>query len=318
MKVRSPRRGFEIVSGGVLAIVIAATFIPVLVNLVKDWLRDPNYNHGFLIPIVSGFLIWKRRSALKAAPISPSFVGLAGIVIAGGMFILGTAGAEVFTQRVSLLLLLGSLVVYLYGRRHFALIAFPLAFMLFAIPLPYVVYYGLTSPMQALAAKCAIWGLKGIGVQAVAEGNIIHLPNGSLEVAEACSGIRSLYAFLAFGALVASATSIATWGRIAVFLTTIPLAVAGNAVRVWGSGVSAYLFGLGATKGTVHEMFGLVVFSVSLGVYVLFRRLARSIWPSAASSPPSSSPSWGPSAGSSERAAPQREGSPHSSSSPGR
>ena len=157
---------------------------------------------------------------------------------------------------------------------------FPLAFLLLAIPLPYVIYYGITAPLQTFAAKCAIVGLKVVGVPAVAQGNMIHLPETSLEVAEACSGIRSLYAFLALGALLAHSMPIPLWGRLLVFASTIPLSVAGNAVRVWGSGLGAYLIGPETTKGTVHELFGLITFSVALGLFVLFRKGARNLWPS--------------------------------------
>ena len=166
----------------------------VLRELVVDWYRDPNYFHGFLIPIVSIYFIWTNREKLRRTPLAPSILGLPGVLVALAVLVLGTAGAEVFTQRVSLLLLLGSLVLFLYGWARLRIVAFPLLFMLLAIPLPYVVYYGLTIPMQAFAAKLAVGGLKIIGVPALTQGNIIHLPGGSLEVAEACSGIRSLYA----------------------------------------------------------------------------------------------------------------------------
>lgn len=268
--------------------VLLLAYVPVMVELVKDWVRDPNYAHGFLIPPISAYLIWSRRVELKGLRRSPSYAGLAGLVVAAVMLILGTAGAEVFTQRVSLIVLLASLVLFLYGKPHLRILAFPIAFFFLAIPLPYVIYYDLTAPMQLLAARCAAWGLRSLGVQAVVQGNIIHLPNTSLEVANACSGIRSLYAFLAVGALVAYSTTVPLWGRLVIFLSTVPLSVAGNAFRVWGSGMGAWLIGPEAAKGTVHEVFGLVVFIVCLGMFLLFRKGVRHLW-SPGSSPPSSS-----------------------------
>ena len=262
----------------------------VIVELFRDWIRDANYHHGFLIPIVSGYLVWKRRKDLKPETGGCSLLGLGGILLAVALFILGSAGAEVFTQRISLLLLLASLVLFLYGRRPLRAVIFPIAFLLFAIPMPYLIYYGLTGPMQAFAAKCAAWGLRTIGVQAIVQGNMIHLSQTSLEVAEACSGIRSLYAFLAVGALVAYSTAVPLWGRLAIFLSTIPLSVAGNAVRVWGSGMGACLVGPQATEGTVHELFGLLVFSISLALFFITKKVVRSLWSSDTSSPSSSSP----------------------------
>jgi len=261
--------------------VVIASYAPVLSGLVSDWIRDPNYTHGFLIPLISGYLVWTKREALRSTPLVPSLWGLGGLLVAVGLLVVGTAGAEVFTQRVSLVFTAASLTLFLGGWRHLGILGFPLAFLLLAIPLPYVVYYGLTAPMQALAAKCAVWGLSGLGVYVLAEGNVIHLPNTSLEVAEACSGIRSLYAFLALGALVAYFTAIPFWARILIVLATIPLSVAGNAVRVLGSGLGAYLIGPEAAEGTLHELFGLVVFVVSLGIFILIKRVARTLWSSA-------------------------------------
>jgi exosortase len=114
-----------------------------------------------------------------------------------------------------------------------------------------------------------------------AQGNIIHLPETSLEVAEACSGIRSLYAFLALGALMAYSMSIPFWGKLLVFLSTIPLSIAANAVRVWGSGIGAHLFGPKAVQGTVHELFGVVIFAGAILVFLTVRKGARVLWPSA-------------------------------------
>ncbi len=272
---------------GILAALLLG-YGSVLIELVKDWARDPNYSHGFLIPVVSIYLIWNNRLKIRETAAAPSLWGLIGLLVGAALLIVGAAGAEVFIQRISFILVLGSLALYFHGRARLLLIAFPLVFLLLAIPLPYIIYYSLTGPMQAFAAKCAIWGLQVVGVQAIAQGNMIHLSNTSLEVAEACSGIRSLYAFLAVGALVAHSTPISLWGRLLVFFVAIPLSVAGNAVRVWGSGMGACLIGPEATEGTVHEMFGLLVFAVSLGIFILFRKVAGKLWSSDTSSPSSS------------------------------
>lgn len=279
----------------VLIGVICGAYVLVLYELVKDWIRDANYRHGFLIPVVSVYLIWQKRNEIRSLAPQPARVGLLGVLIAGAMLVVGTAGSEVFTQRVSLVVLLTSLVLFLYGWRHLRIAGFPLAFLLLAIPLPYVIYYGLTAPMQAFAAKCALVALRGVGIPAVAQGNVIHLPETSMEVAEACSGIRSLYAFLAVGALVANSTPIAPWGRMSLFLLTIPLAVAGNAVRVFGSGLGAWLIGPGATKGTIHELFGLFVFGISLGFFMLIKKAAGGLCALGGQSPSLLSRSPGPS-----------------------
>jgi exosortase len=266
---------------GLLILVIGAVYAPIVIGLAQDWLHDPNYSHGFLVPCVSGFLIWQRRREFAALPRSSSIWGWIGLFVSSALLVIGTAGAEVFTQRISLILLLASLALCLGGPAWFRKLAFPLGFLFFAIPLPYIVYYGLTGPMQAFAAKLAVVGLRWVGVPALAEGNVIHLPEMSLEVAEACSGIRSLYAFLALGALFAHTMPIPFGGRLLLFLSTIPLSVFANAVRVWGSGIGAHVVGAQAVEGTVHELFGVVVFVGSIGLFLLVRKGARVLWPSA-------------------------------------
>jgi len=264
-----------------LLLVVAAVYARVLAQLGGDWIHDPNYSHGVLVPLISGFLLWRTRKDFQRMPIAPVNVGLVGVLCAAFLLVAGVAGAEVFTERVSFVLLLASLVLFLAGRAWFKKAVFPLAFLLLAIPLPYVVYYSLTAPMQAMAARVAVTGLGWVGVPALAQGNIIHLPETSLEVAEACSGIRSLYAFLALGALMAHSMSIPFWGKLVLFLSTIPVSIAANAVRVWGSGISAHLAGPRAVEGTAHEIFGMVVFGVAILVFLLVRKGVRVLWPSA-------------------------------------
>ena len=263
---------------GGLTAVIGLVYAPVLAELVHDWINDPNYSHGFLIPVVSGFLIWNRRKTLSRLDRSPEKLGVLGISLAGSLLVLGVAGAEVFSQRLSFLLLLGSAILFFLGRNWLKNVSFPLAFLLFAIPMPYILYYSLTGPMQTFAAQCAVLGLNVVGVPALRQGNIIHLPQATLEVAQACSGIRSLYAFLALGALLAQSMSIPPWGRFLVFFSTIPLSVVGNAIRVWGSGLGAHLIGPEAIGGTIHEIFGLIVFGIALGFLLLLRAGVRGIW----------------------------------------
>jgi exosortase len=268
-----------------LTIVFVLTYRPVCVEWVRDWIRDPNYNHGFLIPLISGYLLWSKRHQLRASTQRVSWIGVLALVAAAGLLVLGTAGAEVFTQRVSFVLMLGALALIFGGWPLARIAAFPIALLLLAIPLPYVIYYALTSPMQALAAKVAIVGINAVGVPAVKQGNVIHLAGTSLEVADACSGIRSLYSFLTIGALAAYFTPIPAWGRLFLFLTAIPLAVVGNAVRVWGTSLGVHAVGIEFAEGTVHEAFGFLIIGVSLLVFLAFRAGVRKLWSHDSSSP---------------------------------
>ena len=265
-----------------LVAVVAFVYAPVLVKLAGDWLHDPNYSHGVLVPVIVLFLLWRQRREFATLPRRPHWLGFAAVLGAMGLLVLGAAGAEVFTQRVSFVVLLFALVVYLLGWGWLRATWFPLAFLLLAIPLPYVLYYSLTSPLQSFAAKCAVFGLKSIGVPVLAQGNILHLPGQTdLMVAEACSGIRSLYSFLALGALAAYSMPIPFLGRGLVFLATIPLGVAANAFRVWATSLGVYLIGPQVAEGWIHESFGLIVFVVALLLFLLIRKGASRLWHSA-------------------------------------
>lgn len=262
----------------VLAAALLWAYGPVMAELFRDWGRDANYSHGYLVPVVSLFLVWQRRKELASLPVRPALLGTFVALGAVGLLVLGTAAAEVFTQRVSLVLFLASAALFLCGWRWLGRLAFPLAFLLLAIPMPYVIYYGLTGPLQGLAAKAAVFGLNTLGILAVREGNIIHLPGTTLEVAEACSGIRSLYAFLALGALFARSFPVPAWVRLLIFLLTIPLSVVGNAFRVLGTGIGAHVIGPEVAHGTVHELFGLIIFVVALVILLLAGKGAKALW----------------------------------------
>ncbi len=239
-------------------------YIPVIIGLIGDWYDDANYSHGFLIPLVSGYLIWRKRSRLKEL-VDPSGdnAGLPIIIFGMIIFILATAAAEYFTLRLSLVVTLFGLVWYLFGRKVISASWFELLFLLFMIPLPYVVYNSLTFPMQLFATKVTIKILNFIGMTAVRQGNIIHLPGYSLEVAEACSGLRSLISLLALGAIYARLTQKDFTRQVILFLSTIPIAVGANIFRILFTAVGAYTVSRELAEEFLHELSGMMVFVVA-------------------------------------------------------
>lgn len=242
----------------------ALLYLPVLIGLVGEWYTDDNYSHGFLIPLVTGWLLWKKRKKLKEliSPVGDNaglFVILAGMVI----FVLANAMAEYFTLRVSLVITLYGLVWYLLGRKFAFAAWFELLYLLFMIPLPYVIYYSLTFPMQLFATKVTVKILSFIGMSAVQQGNIIHLPGYSLEVAEACSGLRSLISLLALGALYARLTQKDLPRQIILFVSTVPIAIAANVFRILFTAIGAYTISKELAEEFLHELSGMAVFVVA-------------------------------------------------------
>ena len=258
----------------ILALILIVYF-PVLIDLVTDWYIDSNYSHGFLILPISVFLIWQKRQELKETPVRQNKLGLLFLIGSLVLLIVGTAGAEYFTVRVSLVFLLFSIVLYLFGWQFTRVIWFAFFFMLFMIPIPYVIYYAITFPMQLFASKVSTVILEAIGLPLLRQGNILHIPGYSLEVAEACSGIRSLFSLLALGALFAYYTQPNKIKAIILFLSTIPIAIAGNIFRITITAISAHMISIKFAEGTLHEISGLLVFIFSLIVLFIFGAILR-------------------------------------------
>jgi exosortase len=247
-----------------ILVLILAVYLPVLIDLVVDWYQDDNYSHGFLILPIAAWLIWRKRNELAETPTKMNNFGL--LMAIGSLFLLiaGTAGAEYFTARVSFVGLLFSLCLYFFGWQFTRKIWFAFFFMLFMIPIPYVIYYAATFPMQLLASKVAGVVLNAIGLPLIRQGNILHIPNYTLEVAEACSGIRSLFSLLALGALFAYFTQDNKFKAVFLFLATVPIAIAGNVFRVTVTALGAHTVSIKFAEGTLHEISGLIVFVFSL------------------------------------------------------
>ena len=254
---------FRIRGWHVLAAAILVAYFPVLYDLVLDWATDDNYSHGFLVPLVAGYFLWRDRARWRQMEFRYTPAGWLAIAAALGIFIVGTAGAEYFTARCSLVLLLFGLVWTFGGRAALRPAWFPIAYLLFMIPIPYVIYYSATFPLQLLASKAAGVGLNLIGVPHLRQGNIIHLPGYSLEVAEACSGLRSLVSLLALGAAYARLTQPRLGWQIALFACTVPIALAANVFRVWATALGAYAISPKVAEDFLHEFSGVMVFVVS-------------------------------------------------------
>lgn len=248
----------------VLIILVGWLYGPILARLAQQWWSDPNFSHGFFVPIFSVFVLWQDRERLRAFPQSPSNWGLPLMVVAAVMLILGVFGAENFMARVSLIVLLAGLVVFFLGWETLRATLFPLLFLILMIPIPAIILKPVTFDLQILASKLAAWSLPLCGVPVYREGNIINLPAMPLEVAEACSGIRSLLSLttlaIIYGYLVEKRIRI----RVALALASVPIAVAANGFRIMGTGLLVQYWNPDKAQGFFHEFSGLVIFVVAL------------------------------------------------------
>lgn len=248
---------------GLVVAVLCGLYAPTLSRLVAQWSRDEDYTHGFLILPLAAYFVWDRRERLKTIPVQPSILGVGLLGFGLAVFVLGTVGAELFLQRMSLIVVLAGLVLLILGSGFLKELAFPLAFLILMVPLPAIVMNAVAFPLQLFAAQAATFCLQGAGIPVLREGNVIVLAQTTLEVAEACSGIRSLQALLALGAVYGYFTQRVVWKRWALLLLSIPIAIAANAFRVSGTGFLAHFWGLEAAQGFYHTFAGWLVFVVA-------------------------------------------------------
>ena len=248
----------------VLVLLLGTLYHTILYNMSAQWYVDPDYSHGFLIPLIAVYFAWKRREQLLALPAYPSRAGIGLLGIGLVMFIVGSVGAELYLQRTSLIVVIAGLVLLILGRDALRMLALPIAFLFFMVPLPAIVMNAIAFPLQMFAAQTAAFCLYHFGIPVLREGNVIVLAETTLEVAEACSGIRSLQALLAMGTVYAYFTQSDLWKRWTLVVLAVPIAIVTNAFRVSGTGVLAHYWGAEAAVGFYHTFEGLLVFVMAL------------------------------------------------------
>jgi exosortase len=247
-----------------LGALVALLYCPVLAKLVKDWWQIPDFSHGFLVPIFVAYLVWTKRDTLRATRLKPSWAGVVVVALAMALLLVGIFGAELFLARISLLILLAGLVLAFGGTQLLRELRFPLLVLLLAIPIPSLIFNQLTIPLQTLASKLATALLPLFGVPVLREGNVINLASMSLEVAEACSGIRSLMSLFTLAVFYGYFMEETAWKRVVLALASIPIAIAANAVRIFGTGLCVQYWNPYKAVGFFHEFSGWVMFLLAL------------------------------------------------------
>ncbi len=276
-----------------LAVAAAFAFLyaGVLEKLGYDWWTDENYSHGLLVPFVIAAIVWSARSEIRALAVDSSKVLAATLVTVAFILLLaGTLGAELFTQRASMIVMLGGIIAWFFGAAVMRFLAVPIALLALSVPIPQIIFNKIAFPLQLLASKAAVWGIRLFEVPTVRKGNVIEiLPSGAtqviaLEVVEACSGIRSLMTLVTLGLILVyftrrdrglyfqgvadSVRSFDLWRAILVMAAAVPIAVLTNAGRVTATGVLTYRYGMRALESTWHDVSGWLVYIVALGLLI--------------------------------------------------
>ena len=258
-----------------LSVVVIAIYYQVVAKLVSDWYTNPDFSHGFLVAPFALYVLWEKRKVLRDTPIRQTWSGVWLIVAAIFVLFMGVYGAELFLSRLSLVMLLGGIVWTLCGRAMLREVRFAILVLLLAIPIPAVLFNQITFPLQLLASRMASSLLPLFGVPVLRDGNIIQLPSMQLEVAEACSGIRSLMSLFAVAVFYGYFLERGTWRRVILALASIPIAVFANSARIVGTGLCVQYWNPDKAVGFFHEFSGWLMFIISLSCLYLVHSLMR-------------------------------------------
>ena len=255
-----------------VSLLLAICYGPILSSLVKQWNNDADMGHGFFVPVIAGYIAWQKRDKIACLTPKPNWWGLALMLWAALQLYTATLGAELFLSRTSLVISIAGAVLLLGGTQYLKLFAFPIFLLFFMVPIPAIIYNQLTFRLQLIASTAAEQAIDLLQIPVIREGNVLILPQQTLNVVEACSGIRSLltlgFLSLTYGYFFEKRT----WLRLVLFVATIPIAIIANAGRVTFTGVISQ-FNPSLAEGWFHEAQGWVIFMIGLAILIAFHQM---------------------------------------------
>jgi exosortase len=251
----------------VISILFAAAYPYTIEWMWERWLaRDSYYSHGFLVPFITGFLIYRKRQILVNIPKAKNNLGFC-IFLAGILLQIVSSFWRVhFISGFSMPVVLFGLVLYLYGIQFTKEIAFALLFLFFMIPMPLVFISEMSLYLKLLTTKLTIMVTNVFGITVVNQGNVLYFAKGHMVVGDVCSGLRSLISLLAMGALYAYLLPLSTAKRVFLFLSAIPISVISNMVRMFVLCIIAHFWGVEKTGGLIHDSTGILIYITAFGL----------------------------------------------------
>jgi exosortase len=273
-------RRTTILYAGATSALALGIFGPIIYYMVLHWGAVDDYSHGFLVAPLALYFAWERRYQLRRASIQPSWWGLIPLALGSLALVVGRLGVELTAMRVSFVLTLIGLQILLLGRDVFRILAFPMFFLFFMVPLPQSLVNVVAFPLQLIAADFAVETLHLLHIPALREGNIIHLADTQLFVAEACAGLHSLMALGMLAVLFAYYFRKNRIEQVIIVASAIPIAIFVNAFRVALTGYLAHRMGSAAAEGLIHQTEGIFTFGLAFGLLLAEAWLLSRFWPS--------------------------------------
>lgn len=261
----------------ILLIIFCAVFFPVWTGLVKFWYTSEEYSHGFFIFPLSLYIIWQKKDDLAQTPVQPSNWGLLIIIFFMLVFIIARTGEIATLAPICMILIIIGSVVYFYGFLIFKKLSFPLFFLFFMIPVPSQIYSALTIPLQLFVTKATVFIVSLMGIPIFREGNVIHLSDRTMQVVQACSGLRSMVSLLVLGAIFGYFSLRANILRGILFIAGVPISIIVNILRVFLMVIAYHYFRYDFTADSIHTIFGMIIFIMALIIIAATQR-GLSFW----------------------------------------
>jgi len=264
----SDERRTQLILIAVAGLVLALVFQKTFGFLYENWHRE-EYSHGFLIPVVSAFLLWQRRAQFERLDPRGSWLGLVVVLIGLSLFFARYFAFVVGMDAYALVIVIAGFALAMLGWEGFKLASVPIALLLLMYPLPTFWYNNLSSELQLISSQLGVAFMRALGVSVFLEGNVIDLGSYQLQVAEACSGLRYLFPLMTLGAVVAYLFKGSTWTRWCIFLSTLPITVLMNSLRIGLIGLLVDRFGSAQAEGFLHLFEGWVIFMACFALLLL-------------------------------------------------
>jgi exosortase len=264
-----------------IAILVALwllAFVPVYPSLTEEWFGHSDNSHALLVPFIAAFFVWRKRHELYSAKVRASPWGALILSLSLMVYLLSYAGGLAFPARVAMVSSLFGLVWFCLGGGFIRILAFPILFLLFMVPVPYSLMNLVSMPLQLTATRVSAALIQHCSIPVFREGNMLFFAHTQLEVAEACSGIRSIMSLMMLGFVFSNLSGNAWWKKATFVAMAIPIAMLGNIARITGTGMLAHFYGEKFARGFLHEFSGMVVFAFGfiflMVVYTLINRTA--------------------------------------------
>ena len=249
-------------------LLVVPTFWGGISELINRWDKQEEYSHGYMIPLVTAYLIWQRRDFLKTIDFRPAWLPVGLVFIGLIVAVIGEISALYVLIHFSLILIILAMAWSLMGWNAFKYVLVPLLLLVFAIPLPYFLEATLTAELQLISSKIGVAFIRLFDIPVYLEGNIIDLGSYKLQVVEACSGLRYMYPLMSVGFIAAYMYQVEYWKRVVVFLSTIPITIMMNSLRIGVVGILVENWGSKMAEGFLHDFEGWIIFIACLAILI--------------------------------------------------